>query len=66
MAKIKGAHTAMKSGILAAESTFKALRAGMSAGIELRDYEQNIKESWIYNELKVCDLKHAVRLYYSL
>lgn len=42
VAKIKGSHTAMKSGMLAAD----AIVAG-----NLNEYEQLIKESWVYEEL---------------
>jgi len=48
--KIKGTHTAMKSGMVAAESVFPAL-AG-AGGEELTAYTDNIKASWIYPELE--------------
>ncbi|PWS21768.1 electron transfer flavoprotein-ubiquinone oxidoreductase, partial [Enterococcus faecium] len=43
----KGTHTAMKSGMLAAEATFKTLVEGSS--MEL--YWENLKKSWIWEEL---------------
>lgn len=49
-AKIKGNHTAMKSGMLAAESIFKALSAG-NANTELTDFTRAFEESWVYEEL---------------
>jgi electron-transferring-flavoprotein dehydrogenase len=49
--KIKGAHTAIKTGMLAAESVHKALSSGDRSGTELVDYEQSVKESWVYEEL---------------
>lgn len=49
--KIKGTHTAMKSGMLAAEAAFAAIEAGR-AGDALTDYSAAIKKSWIYKELK--------------
>ena len=49
--KIKGTHTAMKSGMLAAESIFDALSAGCEGGKELVDYADRFKESWLYDEL---------------
>ncbi len=49
-AKIKGTHTAMKSGMLGAETIFAALSAGDEAGA-LNDYEQRFKDSWLYDEL---------------
>lgn len=51
--KIKGTHTAMKSGILAAEHAFQALTS--SAPVALSAYEQAVKDSWVYKEL------HAAR-----
>lgn len=53
--KIKGTHTAMKSGMLAAESAYEALfgenplEDGQAA--QLTSYEENIKNSWVYDEL---------------
>ena len=49
--KIKGAHTAMKSGMLAAEAVAKALAAGTQQ-TQLDDYENSIKNSWLTDELK--------------
>jgi electron-transferring-flavoprotein dehydrogenase len=49
--KIKGAHTAIKTGMLAAESVQRALASGESAPAELDDYEINVKASWAYKEL---------------
>ncbi len=47
--KIKGTHTAMKSGICAAESTFDFLTAESKS--EIPDYEARLKKSWLWNEL---------------
>lgn len=49
-AKIKGNHTAMKSGMLAAEAVADALLAGRE-GDELSAYEEGFKNSWLYDEL---------------
>jgi electron-transferring-flavoprotein dehydrogenase len=50
--KIKGTHTSMKSGMLAAEATFAALRnAPDHAGIALHEYEDKLRSSWIWTEL---------------
>ncbi|RUO34624.1 electron transfer flavoprotein-ubiquinone oxidoreductase [Aliidiomarina soli] len=49
-AKIKGNHTAMKSGMLAAESIFTALKADQSH-TELTDYTSAFEKSWVYDEL---------------
>ncbi|WP_313277901.1 electron transfer flavoprotein-ubiquinone oxidoreductase [Stutzerimonas balearica] len=50
-AKIKGSHTAMKSGMLAAEAIAEALAAGREGGDELTAYEESFKNSWVYDEL---------------
>ena len=47
--KIKGTHTSMKSGILAAEAVAAAL-AGEGPG-DLSDYELKLRESWVGDEL---------------
>lgn len=50
--KIKGTHNAMKSGILAADSAYRAVMAeGKEAGIVMEDYEEAFKQSSIYKEL---------------
>lgn len=49
--KIKGTHTAMKSGSLAAETISKALISGDSGGSDLTDFYDSFKESWLYDEL---------------
>ena len=51
VAKIKGNHTAMKSGIIAAETIFAALADGDEGGQDLVAYEENFKNSWLYEEL---------------
>ena len=48
--RIKGSHTAIKSGMLAAEACFAALAQGRS-GDELTDYGTRFRESWLYEEL---------------
>ncbi|MFC0444648.1 electron transfer flavoprotein-ubiquinone oxidoreductase [Pseudidiomarina halophila] len=49
-AKIKGNHTAMKSGLLAAESLFDAISDGQSQ-TELTEFTERFKQSWLYDEL---------------
>lgn len=49
-AKIKGAHNAMKTGMLAAESVYAAIAAGKERA-DLTDYEDSVKDSWVYEEL---------------
>jgi len=50
-AKIKGAHTAMKSGTLAAETVGAALQAGDAGRGDLVAYAEAFKGSWLYAEL---------------
>ena len=49
--KIKGSHTAMKSGMIAAEAFGKALLEGNAGGETLAAFPQAFKESWLYDEL---------------
>jgi electron-transferring-flavoprotein dehydrogenase len=51
--KQKGTHTAMKSGMLAAESIFNALKAGSAGYDELQSYPAAVKNSWLHEELFV-------------
>ena len=53
--KIKGSHTAMKSGMLAAESIADALIGGDEGYGVIESYEEAYKNSWIHEEL------HAAR-----
>ena len=50
VAKIKGSHTAMKSGMIAAETAFRRLNGEVAA-----DYRAALERSWVWPEL------HAVR-----
>ncbi|KQQ56227.1 electron transfer flavoprotein-ubiquinone oxidoreductase [Pseudomonas sp. Leaf127] len=50
-AKIKGSHTAMKCGMLAADAVAEALLAGNQGGDELTRYTESFKASWLYEEL---------------
>jgi electron-transferring-flavoprotein dehydrogenase len=50
-AKIKGSHTAMKTGMLAAESVFEALNIGDVPSPKLDEFEEKIRASWVYEEL---------------
>ena len=49
--KIKGSHTAMKSGMLAADAAFEALADEAAGGDELTGYADAFKNSWVYEEL---------------
>ncbi len=52
MPKIKGTHTAMKSGMLAAEAAFKAL-AEETPARTLETYDTTMKASWLHRELHI-------------
>jgi len=49
--RIKGSHTAMKSGMLAAEAAYAAIAADRG-GDALDDYEASLHSSWVADELK--------------
>ena len=50
--RIKGSHTAMKSGMLAAEAAAAAIAAGRAADA-LGEYDAAVRASWIAKELKL-------------
>lgn len=53
--KIKGTHNAMKSGMLAAESAYEVVNDDVTSatkGLEPKSYEDKIRNSWIWPELK--------------
>ncbi|WP_054339598.1 electron transfer flavoprotein-ubiquinone oxidoreductase, partial [Neptunomonas antarctica] len=50
-AKIKGTHTAMKSGMIAAETVFEAIKDGCTGGKQLESFNTAFKASWLYEEL---------------
>ncbi|MGC1270580.1 MAG: electron transfer flavoprotein-ubiquinone oxidoreductase [Croceibacterium sp.] len=50
--RIKGSHTAMKSGMLAAEAIAAAI-AGGAEKTELSQYDEAVRSSWIADELKL-------------
>lgn len=59
-AKIKGTHTAMKSGMLAGESIFKAIQAGRSHD-EVAEYQTAFENSWLYTDAKeACNFSPAM------
>jgi len=49
--RIKGSQNAMKTGMMAAEAAFAALKEGR-AGDELAAYETAYEKSWVYRDLK--------------
>lgn len=70
--KIKGTHTAMKSGMLAAEAAYEALTAtgadtvaetaeinAEEPAIDISSYEAAVEDSWIAEELKAVRNVHA-------
>ena len=57
--RLKGIHTAMKSGMLAAETIFGALLARDFTSRTLRKYQEKVEGSWLKTEL------YAVRNFHS-
>ncbi len=47
--KVKGSHTAIKSGMLGAEAVFEALSSGLTHTVP--EVEKYFEESWLYEEL---------------
>lgn len=59
VAKIKGTHTAMKSGMLAADAAMEALAR---CDNDMQSYENAMKKSWVWNELyQVRNIRPAFR-----
>jgi len=67
--KQKGTHTAMKSGMLAAESIVAALSEGKTGGDELASYPEAFENSWLHEELyrarNTMPLMHKLGLFLS-
>ncbi len=60
--RIKGSHNAIKSGMLAAEAAFAALKNGGNGSDELTGYGEAVRESWIWKDLwKVRNVKPALK-----
>jgi electron-transferring-flavoprotein dehydrogenase len=60
--RIKGTHNAMKTGMLAAEAAFEALKAGAAGHDELTAYPAAFRDSWAYRDLhKVRNVKPGLR-----
>jgi len=49
--KIKGIHTSMQSGMLAAQACFEALQHENTTPFELTSYSEKVKNSWLEKEL---------------
>ena len=59
--KIKGTHTAMKSGMTAAEAIFDHLKSG-EEGAEVTSYRERMEKSWVFDELhKVRNIRPSFR-----
>jgi len=52
MPKIKGSHTAMKTGMLAGEAAAEALASGVDSAVELTAYQEKVQSSWVWDELQ--------------
>ena len=49
--RLKGIHTAIKSGMLAAETIYESLCAGDTSAEQLSSYQRKIEQSWLKKEL---------------
>ncbi len=59
---LKGIHYAMMSGIFAARAIFKALKAGDTSAKQLSSYDQALKDSFVWSDLKaVRNMRHAFK-----
>ncbi len=52
--RLKGVGMGIKSGILAAETIYEALRAGDTSAKQLSSFQQRVEKSWIRKELWAC------------
>jgi len=60
--RIKGSHAALKTGMLAAEATYEALKSGREGHDEVTAYPEAYKTSWLHEELwKARNFKPAFR-----
>ena len=57
--RIKGIHLSMKSGMLAAEAAFEALKRGDPSKEVLRLYKEKVDQSWIREEMEPAKNFHA-------
>lgn len=51
LAKIKGTHNAMKSGMLAAEAAYDAIASDSSEPADMSKYEESLHNSWVHTDL---------------
>ncbi len=60
--RIKGSHSAIKSGMLAAEAAFARLEVNSQGGDELAEYPAALKASWVWKDLhKVRNVKPSLK-----
>jgi len=60
--RIKGSHNALKTGMMAAEAAFAALKGGSEGHDELTAYPEAYRKSWVYTDLwKVRNVKPALK-----
>uniref|UniRef100_A0A671SLD0 Electron transfer flavoprotein-ubiquinone oxidoreductase n=1 Tax=Sinocyclocheilus anshuiensis TaxID=1608454 RepID=A0A671SLD0_9TELE len=69
--KIKGTHTAMKSGMLAAETAFNRITdenlQSETAGLYIPEYEEALEKTWIWKELyAVRNIRPSFHNYFGL
>uniref|UniRef100_A0A665VJ73 Electron transfer flavoprotein-ubiquinone oxidoreductase n=1 Tax=Echeneis naucrates TaxID=173247 RepID=A0A665VJ73_ECHNA len=69
--KIKGTHTAMKSGMLAAEAIFSKITAenvdSETTGLHVPEYSDSLKSSWVWKELySVRNIRPSFHNYFGL
>lgn len=57
--RLKGIHTAMKTGMLAAETAFAAVKKGDTSADELALFQTAVNGSWVYEELRFSRNFHA-------
>jgi electron-transferring-flavoprotein dehydrogenase len=57
--RIKGIHLSMKSGMLAGEAAFEALRTGDPSSATLLSYDRALRSSWVRTEMEASRNMHA-------
>lgn len=57
--RIKGIHLSMKSGMLAAEAAFQALKTGDPSAATLSQYERDVRASYIRTDMEPAKNMHA-------
>ncbi len=61
--RLKGSHLAMKSGMLAAETAFDAVVSGDTSESRLGRFEQQVRDSWVGEELRPVQHVHQAFKY---